>query len=112
MKLQLRIIAHCPRDHWIYNQDEEVVVASKTVEVENIDTVKFRHTKVHDGIFSKTTETYDAVRYGGDVFRLQYDLSTDCWIGERKYQYPSQGAYFVDYADQFRNHLKGKDWAF
>jgi len=97
VKIKLRETVHCDQRHWMLNEGWRTVIAEKTVEVPSIEAVKFVHTQVNKGLFSDTTRTFDAVRYGDDVYALSFDTKTGEWVGEKESYSPSQSMYCVDY---------------
>lgn len=96
-----------PGKHWMLPW-REIATFSKTIHVEDINAVKFTHTRVHSSLFSSSSELYDAIRYGSDLFRLQFDIKSGEYTARVKYSY-SQGAQRQDWVAYWREKEYG-DW--
>ena len=109
--IKLREIVHCDQRHWMLNNGIVKVVAIREVEVPSIEEAKFVHTDIRRGIFSDTCRTYDAVRFGDDVYKLQYDIKHGEWIGENERYSPSQSMHCVDYVSDYRKKFLKDGWS-
>lgn len=83
---------------------DKIVTGTREAEVPSIEAVSFQHTK--PGRLFRDAETFTAVRFGDDIFRLQFDLKTQEWTGRCVEYSPSQGAYFVDHESEAKELLE------
>jgi hypothetical protein len=59
------------------------VIASKDIEVTSIAAIKFHHTNIERGFITDTYDTYDAIRYAGVIYRIEYEIKEEKWIASR-----------------------------
>jgi hypothetical protein len=97
-----------PGQHWML-YSRTIGIFRKTISISDLEVAKFTHTKVSRCLFSSTSESYTAIRYGDGIYRLFYDVAADKWRATRKLTF-NQGAHQVDYVGESKKALHADGW--
>ena len=97
-----------PGDHFMIPGKE--CTFKRWIAVEDLESVKFVHTRVTRCLFSSESDTFTAVRYGDMIFRLSYDLERSTWKARLRKTF-TQGAHQSDYVKEFREKLVPEGWS-